>query len=87
VSNAPSTVTRTEGLLAILVMQSLKDASQIDKIVMLSRAGFSNVEIADLLGTNAGTVASSLYTAKQAKKKKSPAKKSPAKAPAKKATS
>ncbi len=56
---------RTERLLAILVLESMKGASQREKAVRLSLAGFSNVEIADLLQTSAQVVAQHLYTSRR----------------------
>ena len=52
---------RTERLLAILLLESMRGASQREKAVRLSLAGFSNVEIADLLQTSAQIVAQHLY--------------------------
>jgi hypothetical protein len=72
---------RIEKLLAGILLQQMKQASQADKIVTLSSIGFTNVEIADLLRTTAAVVAQTLYaerrtkgrkpTAKREKKKKS----------------
>lgn len=56
---------RVERLLALLLLNTMKPASQQDKIVQLSLAGFSNVEIADLLQTTSGVVAQSLYSSRQ----------------------
>lgn len=55
---------RLERLLALALLQSMKGASQQERIVQLSLAGFSNYEIADLLQTTTGVVAQSLYTAR-----------------------
>jgi hypothetical protein len=52
---------RTERLLALILVGQMKDASQRDKIHQLNLAGFSNLEIADVLETTAEVVASSLY--------------------------
>lgn len=60
---------RLEQILAILLIQSMKGSSQQEKIVELRRAGFTNVEIADLLGTSASVVAQSHYEASKGKKK------------------
>lgn len=54
---------RLERILALVLLQNMKGASQQDKIVQLSLAGFTNYEIADLLQTTTGVVAQSLYTA------------------------
>jgi DNA-directed RNA polymerase specialized sigma24 family protein len=56
---------RVERLLALLLLQQMKGASQGEKALHLNRAGFSNTEIADLLGTGATVVASMLYKARQ----------------------
>ena len=76
--------TRSEFLLALMLLQQMKNASQSDKILQLNIAGFSNVEIANLLETTPAVVAQSLYSSrkvgggrkKKAKKKKSTKKKS-----------
>jgi DNA-directed RNA polymerase specialized sigma24 family protein len=59
---------RVERLLALLLLGQMKDASQRTKAVTLSVAGFSNVEIADLLQTTGTTVASMLYQARSGEK-------------------
>lgn len=56
-----TTVDRTERLLAALLLQQMKGASQKEKALQLSVAGFTNVEIADLLGTSPQVVAQHLY--------------------------
>jgi DNA-directed RNA polymerase specialized sigma24 family protein len=70
---------RTEALLALILLQHMKSSSQQEIIVQLSVAGFSNLEIADMLQTTTGVVAQSLYSArkgKSPKKQKKRAKKS-----------
>jgi DNA-directed RNA polymerase specialized sigma24 family protein len=57
---------RVDKLLALLLLNSLKGAAQQDKIIQLSLAGFSNIEIADLLQTTSGVVAQTLYAARRA---------------------
>ncbi len=52
---------RTQRLLAIMLLQTMKGASQKEKAVQLSLAGFSNVEIADLLQTSSQVIAQQLY--------------------------
>lgn len=64
---------RIEKLLALLLLNSLKGASIREKASQLSSAGFSNIEIADLLRTSAQVVTQSLYEAR----KKKPRKKKP----------
>lgn len=61
---------RTEKLLAMLLIQNLKGATQADKALHLSIAGFTNVEIGDLLQTNPAVIAQNLYAERKKKKKK-----------------
>ena len=61
---------RIERLLAILVIQNMKGATQADKALQLSIAGFTNVEIGNLLQTNAAVVAQHLYAVRKKKKAK-----------------
>ncbi len=56
---------RSEKILALILLNSLKGSSQQEKIVQLSLAGFSNLEIADLLQTTNTAVATSRYAAKK----------------------
>ena len=56
---------RTERLLALILLQQMKGASQQDKVLVLNLAGFSNVEIADILQTTSAVVSQSLYTARR----------------------
>jgi DNA-directed RNA polymerase specialized sigma24 family protein len=58
---------RVERLLALLLIQQLR--TQREKIVQLNVAGFTNTEIADLLETSAGVVASVLYETRKGKRK------------------
>jgi predicted transcriptional regulator len=60
---------RVERLLALLLLQNVKPANTTAKARELSIAGFTNVEIADLLGTTAAVVGQSLYAARKGKKK------------------
>jgi DNA-directed RNA polymerase specialized sigma24 family protein len=60
---------RIEKILALLLLHNLKGMPQRDKAVQLSLAGFSNVEIADLLQTSAAVVAQYLYEVRKKKKK------------------
>jgi len=52
---------RIERLLVALLLQSMKGASQKDKIIQLNVAGFSNIEIAELLQTSPRVVAQRLF--------------------------
>jgi len=60
---------RVERLLALLLLQNMKTANTGTKARELSIAGFTNVEIADLLGTTAAVVSQSLYAARKGKKR------------------
>jgi len=60
---------RIERLLALLLLQNMKTANTGAKARELSIAGFTNGEIADLLGTTAAVVSQSLYTARKEKKR------------------
>jgi DNA-binding NarL/FixJ family response regulator len=57
-------ISRTERLLAYLLLERMGDRSQEYKAVRLVRAGFSNAEIADLLETTTATVTQTLYVAR-----------------------
>jgi hypothetical protein len=61
---------RIEKLLAMLVVQNMKGATQADKALQLSIAGFTNVEIGNLLQTNPAVIASNLYAERKKKKVK-----------------
>ncbi len=64
---------RAEILLAFLLMQQMKNASQSDKILQLNIEGFSNIEIANILETTSAVVSQSLYSSRRvgsSKKKK-----------------
>ena len=56
---------RIERLLALILLQRMKGSSQKDKVLALNIAGFSNVEIADIIETTPDKVAKSLYQARQ----------------------
>ena len=56
---------RIERLLALLFVHQMKPASQKEKALQLSLAGFTNTEIADLLQTTAAGVAQQLYEARR----------------------
>ncbi len=57
-------ISRTERLLAYILLERMEDRSQEYRALRLSRAGFSNPEIADLLETKTPTVAQMLYVAR-----------------------
>jgi DNA-directed RNA polymerase specialized sigma24 family protein len=58
---------RVERMLALLLLQAMKGASQREKVIQLSLGGFSNIEIADLLGTSTGVVATYMSAARKGK--------------------
>jgi len=60
---------RTERLLALLLIQNMKGATRAEKAHQLSLAGFTNVEIADILGTTAAVVSQYLYVTRKRKGK------------------
>ena len=66
----PAPIDRIEKLLAMLVIQNMKGATQADKALQLSIAGFTNVEIGNLLQTNPAVIAQHLYAERKKKKKK-----------------
>jgi len=61
---------RVEKLLALILLQHLKSVPQRQKALHLSIAGFTNIEIADILQTTAAVVAQSLYEVRRKPKKK-----------------
>jgi DNA-binding CsgD family transcriptional regulator len=60
---------RIEKMLALLLLQGMKGATQAEKAVQLSLAGFTTVEIADLLNTTTAVIHQHLYTMRKRKKK------------------
>ena len=64
-------VDRSEKLLALVLLQSMKGCTKAEKAIQLSIAGFTPVEIADMLDTTAAVISQSLYAARKTKKKKS----------------
>ena len=71
---------RTDRLLAILVLEAVGKKSDQQKAALLSTAGFANPEIASLLGTTPGTVKQHLYASRKAKGKRKGAHERPARA-------
>lgn len=61
---------RIERLLALLLLQSMKDNSPKEKAIRLNIAGFSNIEIAELLDTSPNNVALLIHRAKKSSKSK-----------------
>jgi len=62
-------IERVERLLALVLVQNMKTANMAAKAKELSIAGFTNVEIADILGTTAAVIGQSLYAARKGEKK------------------
>jgi DNA-directed RNA polymerase specialized sigma24 family protein len=60
---------RVERLLALLLLAQMKGVTQREKIYQLNLAGFSNVEIADILQTSPAVVGQRLREGRAAKKK------------------
>jgi DNA-directed RNA polymerase specialized sigma24 family protein len=60
---------RIEKLLALLLVQSMKGATKAEKAVQLSVAGFTPVEIADMLDTRTPVIHQLLYLARKGKRK------------------
>jgi hypothetical protein len=58
---------RVERLLALILMNQMKGASQREKAMQLNIAGFSNVEIANLLETTTAVIAQVLYESRKGK--------------------
>jgi DNA-directed RNA polymerase specialized sigma24 family protein len=61
---------RTELLLALILVSLNKNEPMRRQALLLSSAGFSNIEIADLLGTSGSNVAQALYEVRRDGKKK-----------------
>jgi hypothetical protein len=62
---------RTEKLLALLLLQSMKGSTAAEKASQLSIAGFTAVEIADMLNTTAAVIRQLLYKTRKSKRRKS----------------
>ncbi len=65
-------IDRVERLLALILLAQMKGATQREKVHQLNLAGFSNVEIADVLGTTPAVVSQSLYEVKTVRTRKRP---------------
>jgi len=61
---------RIERLLVLLLIESMKGKKQNEKAKALNYAGFSNIEISEILEISPQVVANYLYTAKKPKKAK-----------------
>ncbi len=64
------TTERLERLQALMLLESMKGAPQREKALKLNMAGFSNIEIAELLQTSPAVVATLLYESRKTKPKK-----------------
>jgi DNA-directed RNA polymerase specialized sigma24 family protein len=64
-----NTTQRLENLLALLLIQQMKAATRAEKVLQLNIAGFSNVEIADILQTTPDVVSDALYAARRTRRK------------------
>ena len=73
---------RTERILALVLVNQMKGASQREKIIQLNLAGFTNVEIADILQAKTAVVAQELYAARKTKGRRARKKPTPQKEPA-----
>lgn len=71
---------RIEKLLALTLLSQMKGSSERDKALQLNLAGFSNLEIADLLETTTAVIRQYLYTAGRTRAKLGRPSKAPAKA-------
>ena len=61
---------RTERLLALILLNQMKGSPQREKIVQLNLAGFSNVEIADVLQITSAAVSQVLFESRKGGKQK-----------------
>ena len=64
-SEADHRLSRTEALLAQLLLHNMGSSGQQKKALALRVAGFSNVEIAKLMGTTGAVVSQVLYQARR----------------------
>jgi len=62
-------IDRVERLLALILLQSMEGASKREKILKLNLAGFSNVEIADLIQTTTAVISQTIYEGKKSRNK------------------
>ena len=62
--------TRTERLLALILLALQKPVSEREKAHTLNLVGFSNLEIADLLETTSAVVSQHLYVARRKPRRK-----------------
>ncbi len=60
---------RIEGLLALILLNQIKDQSDQKKAEALNLAGFTAIEIADFLNTSTSVVRQHIYVAKKSRSK------------------
>ena len=60
---------KIENLLALVLLNQMKDSTMAKKAKQLNLAGFTNVEIADFLETTSAVVSQQLYSQRKNKKK------------------
>lgn len=63
---------RTESLLAALVLNSMRDLTNTQKIMTLTAAGLSSSDIAKLLGTTTHSVSQAIYEGRKGRPKAKP---------------
>ncbi|MEK6770427.1 MAG: hypothetical protein AABY62_02135 [Pseudomonadota bacterium] len=61
---------RIERLLVLLLLEAMKNSSQKEKAWKLNQAGFSNIDISELLDTSPAVIATYIYSRKKKKLKK-----------------
>ena len=66
---------RIAKILAGLLLKDIEDGDQKLKVKRLNQCGFSNAEIAEMLGTTANTVKVTVHSLKNSGKRKKAAKK------------
>ncbi len=72
ISGPPSEKISLDRIVKLLAILATKGETQGEQIVALSRVGFSNAELAQLLGTTAGVVGQTLYASRKSPKKRKP---------------
>ena len=60
---------KVEGLLVAILLQLMKGATNVQKILQLSVVGYTNVEIANFMQLSSGEVNQAIYVAKTGAKK------------------
>jgi len=60
---------KVEGLLVAILLQLMKGATNVQKILQLSVVGYTNVEIANFMQLSSGAVNQAIYVAKTGAKK------------------